>query len=172
MKVVVKGFKSTKNLGDKAIHQLSEEELHWCFNNESNSIAVIVKHMSGNMMSRWTDFFTSDGEKPYRNRDEEFITTCLTKQELINVWEQGWQALFDTLYNLKEEDLLKTVFIRIESHTVIEAIERQMAHYAYHVGQIVYIGKQLKNQDWQTLSIPKNRSAEYLADMQKKHKRS
>jgi uncharacterized damage-inducible protein DinB len=169
LKVVLKGFKSTKDLGDKTIHQLSEDDIHWHSNDESNSVAVIVKHVSGNMISRWSDFLTSDGEKSYRNRDEEFVNTISSKEALISVWEKGWHTLLDTLSNLREEDLLKTIYIRSEGHTVIEAIERQMAHYAYHVGQIVYIGKQLKDKEWQTLSIPRGQSDEYLAYMQNKH---
>ena len=169
LKVVLKGFESTKALGDKTIEQLSEDDLHWQFNEESNSVAVIVKHLSGNMISRWTDFLTSDGEKPNRNRDEEFEDTISSKEALIALWEQGWHTLLDTLRTLREEDLVKTIYIRSEAHTVMEAIERQMAHYAYHVGQIVYIGKQLKNREWQTLSIPRGQSEQYLVDMQNKH---
>lgn len=170
LKVVLERFKSVKELGDKTINQLSEDHIHWSLNEESNSIAVIVKHLSGNMVSRWTDFLTSDGEKSFRNRDQEFEDTISSKQELIAIWEKGWNILFDTLSDLGEQDLLKNIYIRSESHTVIDAIERQMAHYAYHIGQIVYIGKQLKNKDWQSLSIPKGQSEQYLAYMQQKHK--
>ncbi|MCH7323006.1 DUF1572 domain-containing protein [Solibacillus sp. MA9] len=170
LKVVLERFKSVKELGDKTINQLSENNIHWSLNEESNSIAVIIKHLSGNMISRWSDFLTSDGEKSYRNRDQEFENTILSKQELIAIWENGWNILFDTLSELGEQDLLKNIYIRSESHTVIDAIERQMAHYAYHVGQIVYIGKQLKDKDWKSLSIPKGQSEEYLEYMQNKHK--
>ncbi|MCY9006506.1 DUF1572 domain-containing protein [Peribacillus frigoritolerans] len=167
LKVVRERFKSVKDLGDKTINQLSEDDIHWILNEESNSVAVIVKHLSGNMVSRWSDFLTSDGEKPCRNRDQEFENNISSKQELIAIWEKGWNILFDTLSDLGEQDLLKTIYIRSESHTVVDAIERQMAHYAYHVGQIVYIGKQLKDKDWKSLSIPKGKSVEYLGYMQK-----
>lgn len=170
LKVVLERFKGVKELGDKTINQLSEENIHWTLNKESNSVAVIVKHLSGNMISRWSDFLTSDGEKSYRNRDQEFENTILSKQELIEIWNKGWNILFETLSNLEERDLLKNIYIRSESHTVIDAIERQMAHYAYHVGQIVYIGKQVKDKDWKCLSIPKGQSEEYLEYMQEKHK--
>ena len=169
LKVVQDRFKSVKELGDKTIDQLAEEDIHWAYNKESNSVAIIVKHLSGNMISRWTDFLITDGEKSYRNRDQEFEDNIATKQEMVVIWEKGWNILFDTLRNLAEEDLLKEIYIRSESHTVIDAIERQMAHYAYHIGQIVYIGKQIKDQEWKSLSIPKGKSQEYLEDMQKRH---
>ena len=169
LKVVRERFKSVKDLGDKTINQLSEEDIRWILNEESNSVAVIVKHLSGNMVSRWSDFLTSDGEKSYRNRDQEFENNISSKQELIAIWEKGWNILFNTLSDLGEQDLLKNIYIRSESHTVVDAIERQMAHYAYHLGQIVYIGKQLKDKDWKSLSIPKGKLGEYLEYMQKKH---
>jgi len=170
LRVVIERFKSVKTLGDKTIEQLSEKDIHWTYNQESNSIAVIVKHLSGNMISRWTYFLTSDGEKENRNRDEEFIDDISSKSELISVWEKGWDALIDTLTGLKEDDLLKTIKIRGEKHLVLEAIERQMAHYAYHVGQIVYIGKQLKNNEWKTLSIPRGKSEDYRKEMLERHR--
>ncbi|WP_041846148.1 DUF1572 domain-containing protein [Caldibacillus thermoamylovorans] len=170
LKVVVERFKSVKTLGDKTIEQLSEQDIHWTYNQESNSVAVIVKHLSGNMISRWTDFLTSDGEKENRNRDEEFIDDISSKSELMRVWEKGWNVLIDTLTGLKEEDLLKTIKIRGEKHFVLEAIERQMTHYAYHVGQIVYIGKQLKDSEWKTLSIPRGKSEDYRKEMLEKHR--
>ncbi|MFY0758912.1 DUF1572 domain-containing protein [Metabacillus dongyingensis] len=170
LKVVRERFKSVKDLGDKTINQLSEDDIHWILNKESNSVAVIVKHLSGNMVSRWSCFLTSDGEKPYRNREHEFENNISSKQELMAIWEKGWNILFVTLSDLGEQDLLKNIYIRSESHTVVDAIERQMAHYAYHVGQIVYIGKQIKDKDWKSLSIPKGKSDEYLNYMQKKHK--
>lgn len=169
LKVVQERFKSVKELGDKTINQLSEEEIHWTYNQESNSVAVIAKHMGGNMISRWTDFLTKDGEKSDRNRDEEFENTIASKQCMMEIWEKGWRTLFDALHDLGEQDLLKTITIRGERHTVIDAIERQMAHYAYHVGQIVYIGKQVKDKHWKTLSIPKGQSLEFLETMLKKH---
>lgn len=170
LRVVIERFKSVKTLGDKTIEQLSEQDIHWTYNQESNSIAVIVKHLSGNMISRWTDFLTSDGEKENRNLDEEFIDDISSKSELISVWEKGWDVLIDTLTGLKEDDLLKTIKIRGEKHLVLEAIERQMAHYAYHVGQIVYIGKQLKNNEWKTLSIPRGKSEDYRKEMLERHR--
>jgi len=163
-------FHSVKNLGDDTIKQVSEEDIHWRLNEDSNSIAIIAKHVSGNMLSRWSNFLTSDGEKSYRNRDDEFEDDIASKQEMIAMWENGWNTLFNTLNSLKEDDLLKKITIRGEKHLVIEAIERQMAHYAYHIGQIVYIGKQIKDEDWQTLSIPKGKSEEYLQQMLKKHR--
>ncbi|MEH7122417.1 DUF1572 domain-containing protein [Bacillus sp. JJ1773] len=169
LKVVIERFKSVKSLGDNTINQLSEEEIYWTLNNESNSVAIIIKHMSGNMVSRWTDFLTSDGEKEYRNRDEEFIDDISSKSELTMVWEKGWKTLIDALTGLSEQDLLKIIYIRGEGHLVLEAIERQMAHYAYHVGQIVYIAKQVKGEEWESLSIPKGKSEEYLQQMLEKH---
>jgi len=170
LRVVIERFKSVKTLGDKTIEQLSEKDIHWTYNQESNSIAVIVKHLSGNMISRWTDFLTSDGEKENRNRDEEFIDDVSSKSELISVWEKGWDVLIDTLTGLNEDDLLETIKIRGEKHLVLEAIERQIAHYAYHVGQIVYIGKQLRNNEWKTLSIPRGKSEDYRKEILEIHR--
>jgi hypothetical protein len=167
--IVKKRFQAVKELADITIQRLSNEELNWACNEESNSTAVIIRHMSGNMVSRWTDFLTSDGEKPYRNRDEEFSTATATKDELLLIWEKGWKVLFSALDSLKEEDLLKNITIRGESHLVMDAIERQMAHYSYHVGQIVYIGKLLKNEEWVSLSIPRGKSDEFLKEMLDKH---
>jgi hypothetical protein len=169
LRIVIERFISVKSLGDKTLNQLSDEEIHWNYNSESNSVAIIIKHLSGNMVSRWSDFLTSDGEKEYRNRDEEFIDDITTKAELITVWENGWKVLIDTLTDLSETDLLKYILIRGEKHLVLEAIERQMAHYAYHVGQIVYVGKQLKDNNWKSLSIPKGKSEDYLKEMLEKH---
>ncbi|MFG6117867.1 DUF1572 family protein [Thalassobacillus sp. B23F22_16] len=170
LRVVIERFDSLRNLGVKTIHQLSEEDIHWNYNDDSNSIAIIVKHLSGNMVSRWTDFLTTDGEKPSRKRDEEFLDDITSKNELLKLWDAGWDALFTALKSLNEQDLIRRITIRGESHLVLEAIERQMAHYAYHIGQMVYIGKQLKGDDWQSLSIPKGKSEEYLKHMQEKHK--
>lgn len=169
LRIVIERFNSVKNLGDKTLNLLSEEEIHWNYNSESNSVAIIVKHLSGNMVSRWSDFINTDGEKEYRNREEEFIDDITSKAELLTVWEKGWNTLFGTLNDLSEQDLLKNISIRGESHLVLEAIERQMAHYAYHIGQIVYIGKQLKDNDWKSLSIPKGKSEDYLKEMLAKH---
>ncbi|KSU61885.1 hypothetical protein AS034_13745 [[Bacillus] enclensis] len=169
IRVILKRFRSVKRLGDKTLEQLSEEETFWTDNSASNSAAIIVKHMSGNMVSRWTDFLTADGEKDYRNRDGEFQNDLSLKSEVAIVWENGWQTLMDALEELTEQDLLKTVTIRGERHLVLDAIERQLAHYSYHVGQLVYIGKLLKNERWESLSIPKGKSEEFLREMLKKH---
>ncbi|MFJ7406322.1 MULTISPECIES: DUF1572 family protein [unclassified Lysinibacillus] len=168
LNVVLERFKSVKADGDKTIAQLDIEQLHWASNEESNSIAVIVKHVSGNMVSRWTDFLLTDGEKTTRNRDDEFIDSIDTKEELIAIWERGWQVFFKALHSLTKEDLLANVTIRGQQHTVIDATERQMAHYASHVGQIVYVGKQIKGDAWNTLSIPRGQSQAFTDAMIKK----
>lgn len=170
LKVVQEKFADVKELGDKTIKQLSDNDINWTYNEASNSVATIVKHLSGNMASRWTDFLTTDGEKPSRNRDDEFENDIGSKQELITVWENGWDTLFVAIHRLKDTDLLKSVYIRGEAHTVLEAIERQMAHYASHIGQIVYIGKLIKGEEWKTLSIPKGKSEAYLQEKLKKGK--
>jgi hypothetical protein len=157
LRVVRKQFLDMKMTAERAMEQLSDDELFYRLNEESNSIAIIVKHMSGNMISRWTDFFHSDGEKPNRDRDAEFINDWSTREEVLACWEKGWTTFFHTLNEITENDLLKTVTIRNEPHTVIQAIERQMYHYSYHVGQIVYIAKQIKSTDWKTLTIPRKK---------------
>lgn len=169
IKVILKRFTSVKRLGDKTLEQLSEEDIFWNHNGESNSAGVIVKHMSGNMVSRWTDFLTADGEKDYRNREGEFLNDLSSKSEVTMVWEKGWQTLMNSLEELKEKDLLKTVTIRGERHLVLDAIERQLSHYSYHVGQLVYVGKLVKNDRWESLSIPRGKSEEFLNEMLKKH---
>jgi hypothetical protein len=158
---VLKQFEYYKLLGEKTFDQLSEDDLFWKYNEESNSIATIVKHLSGNMLSRWTDFLTSDGEKVWRNREEEFEEAKLTKQELLDIWQKGWTCLFETLHSLNDKDIEKIIFIRNQGHTVIEAINRQLAHYPYHIGQIVFIGKLLQNDKWNSLSISKGNSKQY-----------
>lgn len=157
-------FKSIKELGDKTISFLTCEELHYSPESESNSIAIIVRHMSGNMLSRWTEFLTTDGEKPDRNRDTEFEGSYSTKNMLIEAWENGWAALFCALSTIQEADLSYIVYIRGEPHSVIQAIQRQVSHYSYHIGQIVYLGKQIKNKNWLPLSIPKGESQKYLEE--------
>ena len=152
-----------KNLGAQTMAQLSEAQLFWQFNEESNSIAVIVKHLSGNMISRWTDFFTSDGEKENRHRDFEFNQDFTSRAEVMDCWNKGWDCFLGVINTLKEEDLDKEITIRQVKHTVIAAINRQLAHYPYHIGQMVFIGKMLKNTDWQSLSIPKGKSADFNA---------
>ena len=157
----IRRLKYYKDLGDKAIEQVNEEQLHFIPNETSNSISVIIQHMAGNMLSRWTNFLTEDGEKEWRRRDEEFEERKQTKQELLNLWEKGWSCLFNALENLSDTDLLKTIYIRNEGLSVIDAINRQLAHYPYHVGQIIYEAKILKDTSWQNLSIPKGNSGSY-----------
>ncbi|HEY1038574.1 MAG TPA: DUF1572 family protein [Bacteroidia bacterium] len=156
-------FNYYKALGEKAIEQLEPEQLLIAPNEDSNSIAVIVKHLWGNMLSRWTDFLTTDGEKPTRNRDGEFETGTVNKEQVMKWWNEGWSCLFTTLDSLTEDDMMKIVYIRNEGHTAMEAINRQLAHYPYHIGQIVYIAKMLKKTSWDSLSIPKNKSGDYNA---------
>lgn len=159
---VIKQFAYYKMLGEKTFGQLREEELFWQYNAESNSIATIVKHLRGNMVSRWTDFLTTDGEKAWRNRDAEFENDIATKQEMLAQWNEGWSVFLAALNSLKEEDLNRIIYIRNEGHTVMEAINRQLAHYPYHVGQIVFIGK-MAAENWSSLSIPKGASGSYNA---------
>jgi hypothetical protein len=160
---VKKQFLYYKTLGEKAMEQLEPEQLFVAVNEDTNSIAVIVKHLSGNMLSRWTDFLTTDGEKETRNRDAEFENNLKTKQEVLAVWNKGWSCLFDSLSKLQPKQLSQIIYIRNEGHTVIEAINRQLAHYPYHVGQIVFYAKMLKKSDWESLSIPRNKSNSYNA---------
>lgn len=154
-------FRNYKKLAERAMDQLSDDEFFTQIDNESNSIAIIVKHIAGNLHSRWRDFLTTDGEKPDRDRDKEFEILGDTRASLMQFWESGWMVLFDSLEPLTEEDLARTVTIRGEPHTVIEAINRQLTHYAYHVGQIVFVAKHLRSSDWKSLSVPRNRSAEF-----------
>ena len=162
-------LRSGKKLADKAIAQLKDEEFFVTLDAESNSIAVIMKHMAGNMFSRWTDFLNSDGEKPNRNRDMEFvIEPQTTKDDVIDYWERGWKCVFEALEPLRPEDFEKTVKIRGEDHTIVEAINRQLMHYSYHVGQIVFLAKHFRSAEWTSLSIPRNRSAEFNASMMNK----
>ncbi|MBO3269789.1 DUF1572 domain-containing protein [Hymenobacter defluvii] len=161
---VRKQFEYYKLLGEQTMQQLPEEALFWQYNPESNSIATIVKHLWGNMLSRWTDFLTTDGEKEWRNREAEFANDLQTKQEVLARWNEGWQCLLTVLDSLQEADLGKEVFIRNMGCTVVEAINRQLAHYPYHIGQIVFIGKMVLDGQWQSLSIPKGTSATYNAN--------
>ncbi len=153
-----------KTIGEKAINQLEEEQLFISLNEDTNSIATIVKHISGNMLSRWTDFLTTDGEKEWRNRDSEFEATITTKLELLEIWKKGWNCFFDALNSIQSEQLPTLIFIRNEGHTILEAINRQLAHYPYHVGQIVFYAKMLKTSNWDSLSIPKNKSNNYNSE--------
>lgn len=164
----VKRFEYYKSLGDKTFDQLSEEQMFWQYNDESNSIAVIVKHIAGNMLSRWTNFLTEDGEKSWRNRDVEFVNTFTTKEQVLDFWEKGWECFFDALEKINDDNLYSTTYIRGEAHPVIDAVLRQLAHYPYHIGQIVYIAKMIKNEDWNTLSIARNRSQEFNTEMKSK----
>ncbi len=154
-------FRYYKSLGDAVIERTSEEGLHWQYNSASNSIAIIVKHMAGNSLSRWTDFLTTDGEKEWRDRDGEFEEDALTKQQLTDLWNRGWQCLFDAVDPLNEDDLLRTIYIRGQAHTVLEAVSRQAAHLSYHTGQIVTIAKMIAGDDWESLTIPKGQSKQF-----------
>ena len=164
LKSTIKQFEYYKMLGEKTFAQLTDEELFWQYNEESNSIATIVKHLWGNMLSRWTDFLTTDGEKEWRKREAEFDNDIADRTELLAKWNEGWACLLNAIHPLTENDLTKEIFIRNQGHTIAEAINRQLAHYPYHVGQIVFIGKMLCNDKWASLSIPKGESTEYNAD--------
>ncbi|MET0393342.1 MAG: DUF1572 family protein [Chitinophagaceae bacterium] len=157
----VRRVKYYKDLADKTFAQLEEAGFYYQYNEASNSIAVIIQHLSGNMLSRWTHFLTEDGEKLWRQRDEEFAIHDYSKQQLLELWEKGWTCFIGALESMQEGDLLKTVYIRQEGLTVIDAINRQLAHYPYHVGQIVYIGRMIRDSKWQSLSIPKGDSTRY-----------
>jgi len=154
-------FRNCKKMAERAIEQVSDDEFFRQIDGESNSLAVIVKHIAGNARSRWRDFLNSDGEKPDRNRDTEFETMEDTRESLMEFWESGWRTVFDALGPLTPEDLAKTVTVRGEPHTVVEAINRQLTHYSYHVGQIVFLAKHLKSSEWRTLSIPRNSSQQF-----------
>ena len=167
---VKKQFLYYKTLGEKAMDQLEAEQLFVSINDDTNSIATIVKHLSGNMLSRWTDFLTSDGEKEWRNRDAEFVDSIKTREELLAVWNKGWDCFLGALNGLEVEQLSQIIYIRNEGHTVIEAINRQLAHYPYHIGQIVFYAKMLKNSEWTSLSIPKNKSNSYNSEKFSKEK--
>lgn len=159
-----KQFEYYKMLGENTFAQLEEKDLFWQYNSESNSISIIVKHLSGNMLSRWTDFLTSDGEKDWRNREDEFAGDIKSTKELIEKWNKGWDCVFEALDSITEENFDTTVYIRNMGHTVPEAINRQFAHYSYHIGQIVYIGRMIKGNQWKSLSIPKGGSEAYNSD--------
>jgi hypothetical protein len=152
-------FRQYKNLAERAMAQVTDEQLVTVLDSEMNSIAQIVKHMAGNMRSRWTDFLTTDGEKPDRNRDSEFVDPPATRETLLALWEQGWQYVFGALEPLSEQDIERTVTIRGEAHSVMQAINRQVAHYSYHCGQIVLLAKHFKHDNWQCLSVPRGQSA-------------
>ncbi len=161
----IKRFLYYKELGDKTFSQLSDEQIFWKYNEESNSVAVIVKHIAGNMLSRWTNFLKEDGEKNWRNRDSEFVNTFKTKSEVLEYWEKGWKCLLEALEQISEENMNDAIYIRGEKHSVLDAVLRQLAHYPYHIGQIIYIAKMLKNEDWKTLSIARNKSSDFNQKM-------
>jgi hypothetical protein len=165
----IASLRAYKKLAEKALDQLNEDEFFITLDEEANSIAVIMKHMAGNMFSRWTDFLTTDGEKPDRNRDMEFVIEPKTsKDDVLGYWEKGWHRVFDALQPLRAEDLGKKVLIRGEEHTVIQAINRQLMHYANHIGQIVFLAKHFRSAEWKSLSIPRNRSTEFNAYLAEK----
>ena len=161
LETAISRLKYYKELGDKSFEQLNEWDFHYQPNDESNSIAVIIQHMAGNMLSRWTNFLTEDGEKEWRQRDAEFENGKQNKEELISLWEKGWECFLGTLQSLKKKDLKKTVTIRQKPLSVVDAINRQMAHYPYHIGQIIYIAKIIKSKSWKNLSIPRGGSEAY-----------
>lgn len=161
---VKKQFEYYKILGDRTLIQVPDDKLFWKFNENSNSIAIIVNHLCGNMLSRWTDFLTADGEKEWRIRDLEFESPLLSRTDLIKRWNEGWECLFSALNSLTESDLQKEIYIRNQGHTVVEAINRQLAHYPYHIGQMVFIGKMICDHEWISLSIPKGSSKQYNLD--------
>lgn len=168
---VKKQFEYYKLLGDKTFAQLTDDQFFWLSNIDDNSIAIIVKHITGNMKSRWTNFLTEDGEKEWRNRDEEFINSFTSKEEVIAYWEMGWQCLFKAINSIDEKNQDTIVYIRNHGHTITEAINRQLCHYSYHIGQIVFLAKLLLGNDWQSLSVPKGTSKKYNADKFSKEKR-
>ena len=165
LKSVLFEFKRYKTLGDKTFEQLSEKEIHWTYSESDNSIALIVKHIVGNMLSRWTNFLTDDGEKSWRNRETEFVEPYSTKAEMVAAWEKGWKCLFDALHSINQENFENQIRIRGEAHTIPEAINRQLAHYPNHVGQILYIGKMIKGEKWISPSIPKGDSETFNKKM-------
>jgi hypothetical protein len=164
-------FRGHKRMGEGAMAQLRDEEFFATLDLESNSVAILVKHLAGNMRSRFTDFLTTDGEKPDRFRDQEFeLTSATTREEVMKWWEEGWSRVFAAIDTLKPEDVTRTVTIRGEPHSVLQAINRQIAHYAQHIGQIVFLAKHLRASDWKTLSIPRGQSEDYKRVVPKPHK--
>ena len=172
LKDAIKRFKSYKELGDKTFEQITEEAIFYQPNSASNSIAVIVQHMYGNMLSRWTNFLTEDGEKEWRKRDAEFEVIQCNKSDILSFWNEGWACLFKTLESLTPEELTKTVTIRTEPLLVYDAILRQLAHYPYHVGQIVYLGRLSRNEEWVSLRIPKGNSSQYLESVKQSQQKN
>ncbi len=167
LKSVIKRFDYYRSAGLRSMEQLRDEDLFWQFNDDSNSIAVMVNHLHGNMLSRWTGFLEEDGEKEWRDRDAEFESRIKNREELMEKWNEGWDLVIDTLKALSPDDLARKVRIRNEPHSVIDAINRQLAHYAYHIGQIVYVAKMRKGKEWKTLTIAKGKSKEFNRSMMK-----
>jgi hypothetical protein len=162
-------FRDYKKLAEGALAQISDEDYFKTIDEKTNSIAVNMKHMAGNMISRWTDFLTTDGEKPERDRDIEFVMLPgTTKDQMLAYWEKGWKCVFDAIEPLRPEDLMRTFMIRGQEHTVVEGINRQLTHYAYHTGQIVFLAKHFRSAEWQSLSVPRDKSAEFNAYLEKK----
>ncbi len=164
LKSAIKQFQYYKVLAEKAMLQLDDSQLFASVNDDTNSISTIVKHLAGNMLSRWTDFLTTDGEKEWRNRDGEFESDTQSRDEVMAVWEKGWECLFNALNSLQPNQLENIIYIRNEGHSVVDAINRQLAHYSYHVGQIVFAAKMLKETSWNSLTIPRNTSGDYNKD--------
>ncbi len=158
---IKKQFEYYKSVGEKTFNQLDEKDFFWQPNEQSNSIAIIVNHLGGNMKSRWTDFLISDGEKEWRNRDLEFESVIKTKEEVLEKWNEGWKCLFAALNSINNENFNSEIFIRNQSHSILEAINRQFAHYSYHIGQIVYVGRMIKGDQWKSLTIPKGKSSDF-----------
>lgn len=167
---ITKQFLYYKTLGEKAMEQLEPEQWFYSVNDDTNSIAIIVQHLAGNMLSRWTDFLTTDGEKEWRNRDGEFEETLKSPEEVLAFWNKGWDCFMNALHSLEASQLDTIIYIRNEGHTVMEAINRQLAHYPYHIGQMVFYAKMLKKQSWSSLSIPKNKSNDYNSEKFSKEK--
>jgi uncharacterized protein DUF1572 len=169
----IESFRAYKKLADKALDQITDKEFFDALDEEANSIAVIMKHMAGNMFSRWTDFLTTDGEKPARNRDMEFVVEPETKrEEVFDYWEKGWDRVFSALRSLKPEDFDRKVLISGEEHSIVQAINRQLTHYAYHIGQIVFLAKHFRSPEWKSLSIPKNKSVEFNKYLEERERES
>jgi Protein of unknown function (DUF1572) len=164
-------FRGHKRLGEGALAQLTDDQLFVTLDPESNSVAIVIKHLAGNMRSRFTDFLTTDGEKPDRHRDQEFaLTAATTRAEVMQWWEQGWACVFTALESLTPDDVMRTIYIRHEPHTVLQALNRQVAHYAYHVGQIVFLAKHFRSAEWKTLSVPRGKSEEFNRKMDENRK--
>ncbi|MEN8790518.1 MAG: DUF1572 family protein [Flavobacteriaceae bacterium] len=162
---IIREFRRYKSLGDRCFEQLNDSDIHWCPDDQSNSIALIVKHLAGNMLSRWTNFLIEDGEKSWRKRDTEFEDPYSSRNEMIEAWEKGWQCVFEALETINNENFFGKIRIRNEEHSIPEALNRQLGHYAYHTGQIVWISKKIRGAEWQPLTIPKGKSEDFNRSM-------